>query len=354
MDLSIIIPAYCPEIFLNNLFKRIKVVDKKLLELKISSEIIFIHNGSKDSFLKKIPKFKAIKFQYHLFHERLTPSLARNIGINHANGRYVLFHDVDDFLNLEFPDAFHMITRHSLKDVGYDLIVFKYKKIRHDRGQVISHGLNKSNYALNPQDIAKYINLYIDKPHIFTLFVHCWSKLYLRSFLLKNELVFDPKLEQLEDVNFNFKILNKYPRVYFSSALCYDYIISDSSANLSAKSGTNGNDDIKNTIKAFLPVKKYLQKNYNKKNTRKKLGHLYATTFVLWIIRISKNIKESHAFNMITKEYSNSKTVKYSMKHYKYLTDTSWIIPLLIKFNAITILSVFLCHKFGECRNENN
>lgn len=353
MQLSIIIPAYCPEIFLNKLFERIKVIDRKLFFLKISAELIFLHNGTEYS-LKKLPKLKTIKFQYHMFHERLTPAMARNIGISHSNGRYLLFHDVDDLLNLEFPDAFHTITRHLIKEIDYDLIIFKYRKIKFDGYQVISHGLKESNYELNPQEIKKYIDLYIEKPHTFTLFVHCWSKLYLRKFIIKNDLSFNPKLEQLEDVNFNFKILNKIPSVYFSNALCYDYTVSSSTANLSAKSGINGNEDIKNTIKAFLPIKNYLQKNNNKKKTRKKIGHLYATTFVLWMIRITKKIKDSYTLNIIIKEYMNSKTVQLSMKHYLYLKGTSWIIPILIKCKISTILSVFLCFKFGENGNENN
>ena len=131
VELSIIIPAYCPEIFLNKLFERIKVIDRKLFFLKITAELIFLHNGTEYS-LKKIPKLKTIKFQYHMFHERLTPAMARNIGISHSNGRYLLFHDVDDLLNLEFPDAFHTITRHLIKEIDYDLIIFKYRKIKFD------------------------------------------------------------------------------------------------------------------------------------------------------------------------------------------------------------------------------
>jgi hypothetical protein len=354
MDLSIIIPAYCPEFFLCNLIERLKIIDKKLLELKISTELIFIHNGSKYSLLKQLPKLKAIKFQYYMVHERLTPASARNIGISCSNGRYLMFHDVDDLLNLDFPDALHTITQNLIKKTSYDLIIFKYRKIRHDGSQVISHGLKKSNYQLNSQDIEKYINLYIEKPHIYTLFVHCWSKLYLRSFLEKNKIVFNPKLNQLEDVNFNFKILNMAPSVYFCKGLCYDYMISNSSANLSAKSGVNGNVDIKNTIKAFLPIKKYLQDKNNKKKTRKKLGHLYATTFVVWIIRITKKIRERNSFKIIIKEYLNSKTVQLAIRRYVYLRETSWIIPLLIRCNAGEILSFFLVIKYGENGNENN
>ena len=349
MDLSIVIPAYSPEKFLGNLFARLEVIDKKFVELNLSSELIFLHNGSTSALAEKIPKLHAIKFKYHEFRERLTPALARNIGINQSVGRFVLFHDVDDLLNLEFPEAFHKLKRFLLLDVAsYDLIVFRYRKIKQDGVEVIGHGLKETNFELKARDLESYINRYIQKPHVFTLFVHCWSKLYSRSFLLKHELAFHPKLEQLEDVNFNFRVLNKSPKIYYCGAVCYDYTVATGSSNLSAESGAKGAVDIRSTVKALLPAKEYLQNSIKKRaGVRRQIGHLYATTFVLWLIRTTRRLQGTSKFSEIVAEYVKSRAVQGSMRHYKYLLGTSWVIPCLVVCKMNKLLTIVLCKQFG-------
>lgn len=349
VDLSIVVPAYLPEKHLKNFFARLKIIDEKLHELKISSELIFIHSGTKFPIAEQVPKLKTVKFVYQKFEERLTPSEARNIGIKMSEGEYLLFHDVDDLLNVDFPCSIPQFCKKDrIEAIKYDLIIFRYRKIRNGVPELIGHGLGRSDFQLGPKDIEEYLNLYIAKPHVFTLFVHCWSKLYLRSFLLKNNVAFNPSLEQLEDVNFNFRALNSWPKVYYSSDVCYDYNISIDTSNLSAMSGAKGLDDIKNTIKALLPVKKYLMGLGASKNSiRGKIGHLYATTFVLWIIRVSKKVKDSSALPIFLESYMKSTAVRASMLHYRYFFGTSWIIPLLIICQKNHLMMCILEKKFG-------
>lgn len=347
MDLSIIVPAYKPGRHLQGFLERLKIIDEMLRDNRIQAELIFVHNGSSDSLIWQFPEFKSISLNYQHSTARLTPSQARNVGLELSQGLYILFHDMDDMLHIDFPSTFSQLlwTTHESRQ-RYDLTIFNYRKIRRGAPEVIDHGMGRESCHLDNQAVENYVDAYILEPHKYTLFVHCWSKLYLRSFLMQNHLRFKADLEQLEDVNFNFRLLACHPSVYYSTNLCYDYTVSAEGASLSTQSGAKGRQDIKNTIKALLAVKALLQNHFlSKLEVRSRMGHLYATIFVLWILRVGKRIKDIRVLHAIIKSYIQSHAVQNAMIYYKRMPGTSWIIPRLVMWKLSTPLTMILVIK---------
>ena len=74
-----------------------EAISSVLENIDANDEIIIIDDGSEDNTVHIIKEFMALNVNIHLFEgERLLPSGARNIGLEHAKGQYITFIDHDD------------------------------------------------------------------------------------------------------------------------------------------------------------------------------------------------------------------------------------------------------------------
>ena len=96
--LSIIIPVYNCEDFLQSRFKQLL----PLYDLDISFEIIYVNDGSTD---KSIDILNLLKNKYQnltvVSQENKGSSEARNTGIKIAKGDYIQFLDADEYIEIE-------------------------------------------------------------------------------------------------------------------------------------------------------------------------------------------------------------------------------------------------------------
>ena len=352
IDLSIIVPAFEPEKYLVRFIDRICELDQVLFEAQIIAELIFIHNGihygsnneTTKSTIVAFPKLRSISFNYFSYPKKLTPGMARNIGIEASSGKYLFFHDVDDLFNLDFVESLPQLIKPDLGLINqYDYIIFNYRKIRNRATELINHGSQYCDTELNKKDLFEYLGRYMDEPHIYTFFVHCWSKLYRRSFLISHQIKFNEKMDQLEDVNFNFQMLMYQPRIFHANKTAYDYYIGQNNSNLSSNSGTNGKRDIRAVIKSLSIVKTFLMRSGMKsKEVKHKTRHLYATTYVLWILRVGKKAQNVLKLHRSLNSYVSSPIVQSSMRYYKHLPQTTWWLPKFLLYRLNVLLTIFL------------
>lgn len=344
LEISLVVPAYEPEQYMPRFIAKIKEFDEALNAESLKAELIFIHNGAKSSILEIFPQCKSISIKYLFFANKISPGSARNIGVNNSAGEYIFFHDVDDLINIDFlKNLKNYFEKNTTSKNIYDCIIFQYRKIRNNNIEVINHGLEESNIEVNQELLNDYIKLYNYEPHIYTLFVHCWSKLYRKNFLVDHKIQFKEGLEQLEDVNFNFKMLINSPKIFYSGNIGYDYSVGSGGGNLSSKSGINPTRDIKCVIKSLLVVKKYLKmRGVSKVEVKKRTRHLYATIYVLWVLRAAKSIAQvGSLYNSIGK-YIDAKAVQSSMRYYVRMPGTSWVVPLLVRLKMQLFLTAYL------------
>ena len=348
VDLSIIVPAFEPEQYLVRFKERICEVDQDFLDNKILVELIFIHNGNRnrntESIIADFPKLTSISFNLLTYQHKLTPGRARNIGLKASSGKYLFFHDVDDLLNLDFVESLPQFIKSDLGiEKQYDYIIFNYRKIRNGVAELINHGSQNQNIELNQISVFDYLSRYMDEPHIYTFFVHCWAKLYRRSFLIDHQIKFNEKIDQLEDVNFNFQMLMHQPKIFYVNKTAYDYYIGLNNSNLSSNSGNNGMRDIKAVIKSLSIVKIFLiRSGFDPKEVKCKTRHLYATTYVLWMLRVGKKAKNVLKLHRSLSSYVNSPIVQSSMRYYKHLPQTSWWLPKLLLYRRNLLITFFL------------
>ena len=95
MKLSYIVPVYNVEAYLD---KCLRSLYNQSLELA-DFEVVIINDGSSDSSIEIIEKYRTLYQNITLIEqENQGLSVARNNGINHAKGDYILCVDSDDFL----------------------------------------------------------------------------------------------------------------------------------------------------------------------------------------------------------------------------------------------------------------
>ena len=132
--LSIIIPVYNGANYIQNCYNSIKenlsFVDK---------EIIFVNNGSTDNSLELLNEIED-KSVHIITTDTKGVSNARNIGINHAKGKWLFFMDVDD--TIAFVDRNFLNVLHE----DFDIVWIIYNKVQgnnnfHSYNSLIKEGL---------------------------------------------------------------------------------------------------------------------------------------------------------------------------------------------------------------------
>jgi glycosyltransferase involved in cell wall biosynthesis len=95
--ITVIIPAYNAEAYITKCIEHIIHQTYKTLE------IIIVDDGSTDNTHSIITKYAKHDKRIKVLHQQNSgPSDARNNGLKNANGKYIHFHDSDDFIELDY------------------------------------------------------------------------------------------------------------------------------------------------------------------------------------------------------------------------------------------------------------
>lgn len=157
------------------------------------------------------------RFRYYL-QDGGDVSEARNIGLEHARGKYVTFWDCDD--EMDAPCYFHATK--TLDDSRADLLVLNFKEVE-ERACVHTSKLDRRQIELEsgPQ-LAEFL---------FTDFFHykygfqLWNKIFRRSLIEAHVLRFLPRrLVCAEDLLFCLCYLSKSHSLITEPSVAYTYI----------------------------------------------------------------------------------------------------------------------------------
>ena len=168
-------------------------------------EVLIINDGSTDNSLKIIQDFisKAAHVRLINLNNNRGVGHTRNIGINKAKGRYILFLDADDWLHNDAINEFF----NTIEEKKYEIIVFGF--LKHYEGTKVSKAYlpNKQKIITGNEDtILNSAILTIDGLNPMV-----WCYLFSKTFLNKHKLFF-PEGIYFEDVPFTLKAL------YYSKA----------------------------------------------------------------------------------------------------------------------------------------
>lgn len=163
IDLSIIIPVYNSEDYLEHCLDSILNQDTKY-----SYEVICVNDGSKDSSLLILKKYKKLYSNLVIINqENKGISGARNSGINNAHGKYIGFIDNDDYVSNDYVEK--LLARALKKDA--DIV-----KCNHTN--YLSNENNKVLNIVRHEDISYTGNM---QDKILEFKGYIWSGIFKRT-----------------------------------------------------------------------------------------------------------------------------------------------------------------------------
>ena len=179
---SVIVPVYNVE---NNIGRCIESV---LVQTFCDFELILIDDGSDDDSRNICEQYAKKDVRIKIIHQKNQGvSKARNVGLDRAKGKYIVFIDSDDFVDKNF---LHMLN--SLDD---DLVLVGYGDYYNNKVEKIALDENERWMIDCDEGIINFLE---KKSSIFV-----WGKRYKKSIIDKYNIRFRPEMKFSEDVIFN-------------------------------------------------------------------------------------------------------------------------------------------------------
>ena len=208
MKYSIIVPVYNAEKTLE------RCVDSIISQPFSDYEIILVNDGSKDGSLTLCKKYAENNDNiFYVDKENGGASSARNVGIDVANGEYILFVDSDDYVDENYFDVIDKCAGKA------DLSVFTFSWVR-------KSGIQKRvmpDNLVNTDDFFEQVRLLILTRAINS---PC-AKVFKRQIIDEYCIRFDEGMPVAEDFVFATEYILKCQSVYVDNASVYYYDVTN-------------------------------------------------------------------------------------------------------------------------------
>lgn len=218
---SIIVPVYNTEQYLR------ECIDSILAQTYENFEVILIDDGATDNCPQICDEYAERDSRVKVIHkENGGVSSARNIGIQSAKGKYLLFFDSDDSVK---PNTFERLFQLQLEKKA-DVICYGYYQEYEDHH--FRNNIIKKNYFANvPIEMALSIAFegYNNYPGFERIFPSVWDKAYKREVIQNNNLRFDEYLSKAEDLLFNVAFFCVARNAYMTDESFYIYRLNPNS-----------------------------------------------------------------------------------------------------------------------------
>ena len=306
-DISIIVPIYNAEKYLN------KCIDSIINQSKKELEIILINDGSTDNSETIIKKYNDKRIKYFK-NKNQGIGKTRNFGIEKATGKYIMFLDSDDFLEL---NACEKMFEKAEKD-KLDIVICDYYRY-FDNGKKEKVKLpNFKNSSLK------------DNPNIICEHLSPWAKIYKTDLLKNNNIKFVENLKY-EDAPFVIETLDCAKKIGKINLPLNYYVIHE-------KSETTVRDEkVFDIIKIVDKIRKYAK---NKSYLKQKIDKL--TVRILTNYTIQQRMQEDKMVGMtfIDEAFAYLKKEVPDYKNNKYYENRSFIKRTIEKNKLLTKIYV--------------
>lgn len=207
--ISIIIPTY------NRAHLITQTLDSILAQTYTNWECIIVDDGSTDNTEEIVKTYCAKDTRFQFFkrpmHLPKGPNACRNYGFELSEGEYVNWFDSDD---LYLPFAFEKFIKNFNHNV--DVVVSKIEKVDGVTHKKIYENNIISNNLL-PDYLTGIVSFYVCGP--------LWKK----TFLINQQELFDEKITNLDDWDFNLRMLYQNPKIVFVNEPLIQYRIHNAS-----------------------------------------------------------------------------------------------------------------------------
>lgn len=211
LKVSIIVPVYNSERYLN------RCIDSILAQTYKNIEILLINDGSTDSSGEICDTYTIYDNRVRVIHkDNGGVSETRNIGLQEANGEYILFVDSDDYISSDMIDI--MVSK--AIDCNSDIVMCNYFI---DKCGKITLASMDYKEVYDGKEIIKNEIVYLYYIDYHTGLYSLCNKLIKKNIYSINKIQFDLNLKRGEDAWFIFQCLKNCDRLDFIPKGLYYY-----------------------------------------------------------------------------------------------------------------------------------
>lgn len=322
--ISIILPCYNVEKYIAKSIQ--SVLDQTFTDF----ELLVIIDGSPDNSKAIAETFNDNRI---IIYEKPNGGLsdARNFGLERAEGEFVYFMDSDDWIEPDLlADNIAIIEEKDL-----DTIVFGYIQDDEDlEGNVI----NSKSMAPPKICLEKGKDNLPTDSHIIGVLGYAWNKIYRRSLLEKNNLMFEKGTSLIEDILFNSQVYQKVNTLCFNDK-CYYHYLNRQIPTLMKKFHANSFELTKRRIFAVDDFLKDWKVQEAIREQRKATGIVGGIRGRIHNLFSYKNqLSEREVKNYVKKMLNDPLTQEY-VALYKSKNKRELLYKLMIKYKMINLMT---------------
>lgn len=306
--ISVIVPVYNVEKYLN------RCVDSILNQTFEDFELILVNDGSPDNCGNICDEYAQKDNRVKVIHKKNGGvSSARNVGIDIAQGEYIMFVDSDDWINenmlndmYNMPDSDMKVS--SIRMIGKD---------------------NSTEYIIDTKMHTQEELLIGFFSEAFPIICLCgpWCKLYKKDIIFNNAVRFNEDMSLGEDTYFNLNYIKHCKKVYTSEQIYY-YYMRENSESLFTKFRLNMYYDVRKVFD--LKVKMANELNMGRDSVFK-MELSYTQTLIGNLIKMvdtntKTEVKKYMSLLQKDKEFNDDNLIKN-------LKSTHKLINKLISYN---------------------
>ena len=210
---SIIIPIY------NTGASLVKCLDSVMVQTVTDWECLMIDDGSTDDSPALIDSYASRDERFVAIHKKNGGvSSARNVGLDRADGDWIVFLDSDDALK---PNHIEAMLYAVDKEIDIVFTGFEQKEC----GQIINSHTYTDNIYINKEGIASFL----DNTDVLQYMIP-WDRMYRRSIICDYGVRFDENLSLSEDRLFCYNYLLHTRGVVTIAERTYIHDVSDSNS----------------------------------------------------------------------------------------------------------------------------
>lgn len=250
---SVIMPVYNVEDYLeDSLFLLLNQTLKDI-------EIICVNDGSTDNSLNILKNFAKKDSRIKILDQKnYGASIARNNGMEIAQGEYIYFFDADDLIAINILEKLYNNAISNKSDfVVFKIVNFNDKSIEYDNYIYDLDGIFKdvdfNNFTFTHLDI---------KENVLNTAFAPWTKFYDKKFLEKNKLKF-PDIPSYNDVLFHVKSILKASKISFVPEFLYYYRLDNTNSITNDSSKHINIFNVIDSVEDFLIEEDFI-KDYEK------------------------------------------------------------------------------------------
>ena len=214
--ISVVVPVYNMRKYLS------KCIDSLLNQTCQDYELILVDDGSTDGSAEACDREAERSDKIHVIHKTNGGlSSARNCGIDHAKGEYIIFPDPDDWVEQNYLE--HLMTE--MEKEHADLSICSFYRF---------DAKGESVFELPPRAVLD-TKAALDRLVLPSDFSgYAWNKLFSMKIILEGSLRFDEELRSLQDLHFCFRYFQFCSRIVCDPTPLYHYNISSGTSSFTS------------------------------------------------------------------------------------------------------------------------